>query len=262
MLGALDTPDYVRQEAVAQQVRIYLARDRRDAAEMALQGYGFTFARMFGYPDLPSDKALSHAAGLLYNSSLRVLIVQQRDGNRLPDVKTGIQLASAIIARAQTCQNTVVGLEALLLRAQMYEVLGEDTASQPDYVAALEWGEPEGFVSVFIEQGPPVIKALASLLKNQQINIVHASYVEYILKASQVATDRDNLAAAAPPEVLTSRELEVLQLMTGGLSYQEIAAELFISLNTVRFHVKSLYGKLAVNNRMQAVEAARQLRLL
>ena len=68
--------------------------------------------------------------------------------------------------------------------------------------------------------------------------------------------------AVAPIETLTDRELEVLRLMAEGLKYKEIAAELFISLNTVRFHVKAIYGKLNVNRRTQAIQRARQLRIL
>ncbi len=61
---------------------------------------------------------------------------------------------------------------------------------------------------------------------------------------------------------LTDRELVVLRLMAEGLKYKEIAARLFISQNTVRFHVKAIYGKLNVNNRMQAIGRARQLLIL
>ena len=67
---------------------------------------------------------------------------------------------------------------------------------------------------------------------------------------------------AALIEPLTARELEVLCLMAAGMKYKEIAARLFVSLNTVRYHVKAIYGKLNVNNRMQAIETARQLRIL
>jgi LuxR family maltose regulon positive regulatory protein len=63
-------------------------------------------------------------------------------------------------------------------------------------------------------------------------------------------------------ELLTDRELDVLRLMARGLTYKEIAARLFISLNTVRFHIKAIYGKLNVNNRTQAIEAARQHQIL
>lgn len=63
-------------------------------------------------------------------------------------------------------------------------------------------------------------------------------------------------------EPLTDREMDVLRLMARGLKYKEIAEQLFISLNTVRSHVKAIYGKLDTNNRTQALEMARQLGIL
>ncbi len=63
-------------------------------------------------------------------------------------------------------------------------------------------------------------------------------------------------------EPLSERELEVLRLLAEGLTYAEIAARLVVSLNTVRFHVKEIYGKLGVNRQAQAVARARALGLL
>jgi ATP/maltotriose-dependent transcriptional regulator MalT len=65
-----------------------------------------------------------------------------------------------------------------------------------------------------------------------------------------------------PVELLTRRELEILQLIAEGLSYMEISKQLVIGLNTVRFHVKNIYGKLEVHQRTQAITRARKLRLL
>lgn len=61
---------------------------------------------------------------------------------------------------------------------------------------------------------------------------------------------------------ISSRELEVLHLMATGLSNQEIAAQLFVSLNTVKTHSSNLFMKLDVNRRMQAVEKARKLGII
>ena len=61
---------------------------------------------------------------------------------------------------------------------------------------------------------------------------------------------------------LSDRELEVLQLIADGLSRQEIATRLVLSLNTVKTHARNIYSKLGVNNQMQAVGKARVLGLL
>jgi NarL family two-component system response regulator LiaR len=61
---------------------------------------------------------------------------------------------------------------------------------------------------------------------------------------------------------LSSREMEVLQLMAEGLSNQEIAERLFVSLPTVKTHTSKLFEKLDVKRRTQAVEKARQLNII
>jgi len=263
----VDTPGYVRQEAVSQQVRVYLARNRPAAAEMALQGQGFSFRDQFSFPDLPPDQSLSHANGLLYSSSLCVLLHQARAGRDLTGLRQGIELANRLIAGALQGQYIIVALEALLLRAQVHAALGNSQASQADYARALELAEPEGFIGVFVEQGPPVAEALANLVEQHRLGAVQPVYVEHILAAfSRLrppgAARGEQPAPSALIEPLTGRELDVLRSMAEGLKYKEIAARLFISLNTVRFHVKAIYGKLNVNNRTQAIEVARQLRIL
>ena len=61
---------------------------------------------------------------------------------------------------------------------------------------------------------------------------------------------------------LSKRELEVLQLMAIGLSNQEIADSLFVSLNTIKTHVSKLFEKLDVKRRTQAIEFAKRERLI
>jgi DNA-binding NarL/FixJ family response regulator len=61
---------------------------------------------------------------------------------------------------------------------------------------------------------------------------------------------------------LSKRELEVLELMAGGLSNQEIAGKLFVSLNTIKTHSSNVFEKLDVKRRTQAIEKARRLSLI
>jgi LuxR family maltose regulon positive regulatory protein len=79
-----------------------------------------------------------------------------------------------------------------------------------------------------------------------------------------VASPMASGSAAAPgmAEPLTDRERDVLRLLPSRLTLREIAAELFVSPNTLKFHLRVIYRKLGVNSRAEAIDAARRLRLL
>ena len=68
--------------------------------------------------------------------------------------------------------------------------------------------------------------------------------------------------AGAQSVSLTDRELSVLQYLPSMMTYPEIADQLFVSVNTVKSHLRHLYAKLEVINRRQAVIRARELGLL
>ena len=78
--------------------------------------------------------------------------------------------------------------------------------------------------------------------------------------ASPVA--RGSVVGSGLVEVLTDRERDVLRLLPSRLTLREIATELFVSPNTLKFHLRVIYRKLGVNGRAEAVETARRLRLL
>jgi LuxR family maltose regulon positive regulatory protein len=61
---------------------------------------------------------------------------------------------------------------------------------------------------------------------------------------------------------IRERELDVLRCLAAGMSQPEVAAQLYLSKNTVKTHVRNLYGKLGVQSRSQALRRARELRLI
>ena len=91
-----------------------------------------------------------------------------------------------------------------------------------------------------------------------------------LLKPKEVIPEQEVQVAPSPivPEELlrelgiSPREFEVLQLMAAGLSNQEIADRLFISLNTVKTHISNLFLKLDVQRRTQAIQKAKEKGLM
>jgi two-component system, NarL family, response regulator LiaR len=87
--------------------------------------------------------------------------------------------------------------------------------------------------------------------------------IETQIVEKPVFTDRFILNEAELDKLgLSKRELEVLQLMSEGLSNQEIAEKLFVSLNTIKTHTSNLFEKLDVKRRTQAIEKAKRLSLI
>jgi len=86
---------------------------------------------------------------------------------------------------------------------------------------------------------------------------------DLLRRAGGSATNPGAASTPAPlPEPLSTREREVLALLAAGCSYREIADQLIVALGTVQAHCGSIYGKLGVRNRTQAVLRAGELHLL
>ena len=82
------------------------------------------------------------------------------------------------------------------------------------------------------------------------------------LPSAPVEAAEDAVADTATAPLLSKREIEVLRLIAAGRSNEEIAAELFIAVSTVKTHIVNIHGKLDVGRRTQAIARARQLKLI
>lgn len=273
-----DTPAFIFQETAAQQVRLHLALDNLSEAEQTLHNLGFSFNSIFDYPCLSTEKSLTYSAGLMYTGSLHIILYRADTLGDRSLLSAGLILAGKLIEAALGHNSVLTAMEALLLRARLRAA--EETAGslslkevQKDILKALNLGEPEGILGVFHEQGEAVRPFLEDLLKQPRLKSVFRGYIKHILTPGfrsspppkqSLKTEKPPAGPGAriPTEPLTDRELEVLARMAEGLKYREIADRLYVSLNTIRFHVKTIYGKLDVGNRTRAIEKARFLGLL
>lgn len=100
---------------------------------------------------------------------------------------------------------------------------------------------------------------LALKLTKPKVNTVIVEKEVFILPPEKGTIPDDQALLRAG---ISRREWEVLELMSRGLSNQEIADQLFISLNTIKTHSSNLFEKLDVKRRTQAIEKAKQLGIL
>lgn len=111
------------------------------------------------------------------------------------------------------------------------------------------------------------------LLKEESAEVIHKSILETLeggapmspaiaLKVLRLLRNPINKAQPQEDFGLTAREVELLEQLKNGLTYDQIAANLFISNGTVRKHIENIYRKLQVNNKVEAVQKAAQHRLV
>jgi LuxR family maltose regulon positive regulatory protein len=156
-------------------------------------------------------------------------------------------------------------LEALLQRQ-----MGARNAAHRSLRKALQLQRHGCFVRCLLDEGDGVVELLReayqTLLRDNDPARAGTpdpdrGHIELLLEASGTDLGRQPVGAR-PTEALSDREKEMLSFLLDGITNREIATRLFVSENTVKFHLKNIYAKLGVGNRMQAINTARTLKLI
>lgn len=148
-------------------------------------------------------------------------------------------------------------LEIHILSALCWQAQGDENRALISLGKALDLAEPEGFTRLLIDEGEPA----ARLLRRAAARGMHLDFVRRLLENASLAAEPAENPMSNGDE-LTERELEVLRLLAIGLSNAEIAAELVISISTVKTHISRVYGKLEARNRAEAIHKARKSNLI
>jgi LuxR family maltose regulon positive regulatory protein len=148
-------------------------------------------------------------------------------------------------------------IEAWLLDAMIRSELAEHDRARHSLERALDLAAPEGFRRVFVEAGDPARVLLARHLEE---GAAHPGLPDLLETLGRLAVGASG--ADGPVEPLSERERIVLRYLSSMLSASEIAAELYVSVNTVKTHVRSIYRKLDTNRRRDAVRRAKEMQLL
>jgi LuxR family transcriptional regulator, maltose regulon positive regulatory protein len=194
----------------------------------------------------------------------RVLLAQNLPGQALA-------LLDRLHAAATAQDRTGSLIEIGALRALALAARGDQARALDALAGALTLACPQGYVRVFADEGPPMATLLGKLIARRTDQAVADVPLGYLVRlqrachAGQAEPDPGRGGAAAVPglaEQLTSRELEVLKMLAAGRSNQAIAAELVVTLDTVKKHVSHLLAKLGAASRTEAVARARELSLI
>ena len=195
---------------------------------------------------------------LIYSDLACLLIAQDRADEALP-------LLSSLLEAAITMGRHGDEIRYLVLMTLAHHALGDMQTALDFLSRALTLAEPEGYVRLFVDEGPP----MAELLNHAISHNISPEYANKLLDffpkdiLSAISVDRkQTFKSQMLVEPLSEREIEVLHLMAEGYKYKEIAERLVVSINTVRYHTRNVYGKLNATNRTQAIGRAKELNLL
>jgi LuxR family maltose regulon positive regulatory protein len=171
-------------------------------------------------------------------------------------------LLAEIQPAAERAGRTGAVLQALALRAVALHAQNDQTRARDTLARALTLAQPEGYVRTFLDAGTPLRSLISDLrltmASSQQASKAFLAYIDRLM----VAFPGPDTLRTGIQNPLTAREMEILTLMAGGASNQEIAGRLVITVGTVKGHIIHILDKLEAHNRTEAVARARELRLL
>lgn len=196
------------------------------------------------------------------------LLTQALIARNEPD--SALRILRHLLERAWKTERHGYEITILLSLACAYELQGESESALEALDKALILAEPQGYIRTFINEGAPIVVLLKKMRQSYRQGALSArsgisGYFDRLFKSFRHTdgTEQDSPDATVTlTERLSKRELEVLHLLAAGHSNQEIAEMLIIGLNTVKTHLKNIYGKLEARNRTQAIARARSLQLL
>ena len=193
-----------------------------------------------------------------YLTLARVLIARGRlAGSTKPYLDDALRLLERLHDFTAAGGRIARVMEVLVLQALVWQARGERKRSLHLLQQALGLTHTGDYIRLFMDEGQP----MAELLRDAAAEEMYPQYVSRLLAAfGQVEGTAAKVQSLI--ELLSDRELEVLQHLAQGLSNRAIADKLFVSLATIEWHAHGIYGKLDVGNRTQAVAKARELGIL
>jgi LuxR family transcriptional regulator, maltose regulon positive regulatory protein len=211
--------------------------------------------------DLSIDDELSYLREFEHITLARLLMAQYQRDSTDDTLHAAMELLKRLLQAAEEGGRMGSMIEILALQAIVYDIKGDISAAGVALERALEMAEPEGYLRILADEGPHMARLLSDHFsgktKSHYLQRLLAVFASEVPDISKTKTAETHLV-----DPLSKREIEVLQLISEGLSNQEIATRLYLSLNTVKVHTRNINSKLSVSSRAKAVIKAKALGIL
>ena len=262
-LGLLDEAERLYVGDFSPNVRPVAASKTRVWAALGRLDKAFAWARE---RSLTAQDDLSYLREFEHITLARILLAQYKSDHADSSFLEILGLLERLLKAAQDGGRAGSTIEILVLQALAHQAQGDLPAALLPLEQALALAEPEGYVRMFVDEGP----LMAQLLQEAGAHGIMPGYTGKLLAAFKTQGQESASPSLVPTsptsqtliEPLSQRELAILRLFKTELSGPEIAQELVIALSTVRTHTKSIFSKLDVNNRRSAVRRAAELGLM
>jgi LuxR family maltose regulon positive regulatory protein len=178
------------------------------------------------------------------------------------DLDDAARRIEALIARIETRGRQRLVAQLKLMRAVIERRRGRPDAARDCTLAALRSGHRLGLVRSLLDADPAVPVLVAEIAKDASLDPVLVFYAERLGRsagpaegpaAATTPADAPRAATRRPVEPLSERERDVLALLAQAMPNKKIALALGLSIDTVKWHLKNIYGKLGVAGRDEAV---------
>ncbi|OBZ08338.1 hypothetical protein A8L34_23770 [Bacillus sp. FJAT-27264] len=178
------------------------------------------------------------------------------------EVDEALQLLEQLYLLVDKADRTWDKVKVVILQSMAFYRKGELTNAIMKLEAALQLAEPGKYIRSFLDEGPKMTELLSEYIRQRQINTNRKSAsMLYARELLLIISDYTNETASSGVPI-TKQELKILRMIDMGLSNKQIAEQLQITAETVKSHLKSMYRKLQVNSREQALEQGEQLKWL
>jgi LuxR family maltose regulon positive regulatory protein len=177
--------------------------------------------------------------------------------------ETASDILTALYPRTHKRKRCYSTLRINIIRAGVLYALGEQESALGIMENCTEFASQEGIVRPFADNAVYISKLLLSLRKSEKGMVrIYVSKLLKEIELDRVSISRRQQCLLRLTDPLSQREIEILQLIVIGLTNKEIADNICVSLNTVKTHIRNIYGKLCVANREQAILRAQEINII